>query len=383
MKVLFFIDCFVAGGKERRLTELMKALKAKQDIQFELVVMGTEIYYKEVLDLGIKIHYLIRKRKKDISAFGKLYKLCKEIKPDIIHCWDSMTAIYSVPICKLLHIKLVNGMVTDAPVKQNLTNKRWLRARLTFPFSNAIVGNSIAGLKAYHAPTNKSISIYNGFNFERLNKIDDPVVIRSKFNIRANYIILMIGAFNKRKDYESFIDAAKILCDKREDIEFIAVGDGENFNYISQRIGLSFAQRIKLAGNQVNVESIINISDVCVLMTNSTVHGEGISNSILEYMAMGKVVIASSGGGTNEIVEDNKTGFLVGPSNSKELSEKIEILLNNLELRKNMGLAGRQRIQDLFSIDNMVNKFVAVYKNFKSVPNRNVNRIELQKKNME
>ena len=369
MKILFYIDCFVAGGKERRLTELMKALEGRPDIQFELAVMDREIHYKEVFHLGIKIHYLIRKTKKDPSVFLKLYKLCKDFKPDIIHCWDSMTAIYSVPICKLLNIKLVNGMIVDTPVKKSLSNKRWLRARLTFPFSNVIIGNSEAGLKAYRAPNRKSVCIYNGFNFDRLTRIEDSEAIKAKFNVKSSHVILMVGAFGERKDYESYIDAAKMLCTKRQDIEFIAVGDGKNFTHISQKTGGFLNNKIKLVGNQTNVESFINISDVCVLMTNSKVHGEGISNSILEYMAMGKVVVASSGGGTNEIVENNKTGFIINPSSPAELSEKIEMLLDNDGLRKSMGLAGRERIEHYFSIDRMVDRFVSVYNNFQSRSN--------------
>jgi glycosyltransferase involved in cell wall biosynthesis len=365
MKILFFIDSLGAGGKERRLIELMKQLRSGYDIQFELVLMNSDIHYKEVFDFGIKIHYLIRTRRKDFSVFKKLYALCKDFKPDFLHCWDSMTAVYCVPVCKLLHIRLVNGMITDAPIKQNLNNKRWLRARLTFPFSDVVIGNSLAGLRAYHAPKNKSVCIYNGFNFDRLMKIEDVDAVRSKFNIKAKYVVLMVGAFEERKDYESYIDAAKLVCDKRSDIEFIAVGEGENFDRISRKIAPSCSHSIKLVGNQLNVESIINISDICVLMTNHKVHGEGISNSILEYMAMGKAVIASSGGGTNEIIENNRTGFLINPSSPQELSEKIGVLIENIELRKTMGIAGRQRIEDYFSINSMVDKFVQIYKNFR------------------
>ena len=63
-----------------------------------------------------------------------------------------MTLVYSIPACRLLKIKLINGMVVDTPVKPNLLNKRWLRAQLTFPFSNIIIGNSKAGLAAYQCP---------------------------------------------------------------------------------------------------------------------------------------------------------------------------------------------------------------------------------------
>ena len=86
----------------------MKGIKLKPNIEFELVVMSNEIHYKEVFNWGIKIHYLIRKTKKDLSVFNKFYKICKQYNPDIVHCWDSMTAIYTIPACKLLNIKLVN-----------------------------------------------------------------------------------------------------------------------------------------------------------------------------------------------------------------------------------------------------------------------------------
>lgn len=66
MRIIFFIDCLRSGGKERRLTELMGVIKLKRDVQFELVVMSNDIHYKEVLDLDINIHYLIRKKKRSV-----------------------------------------------------------------------------------------------------------------------------------------------------------------------------------------------------------------------------------------------------------------------------------------------------------------------------
>jgi glycosyltransferase involved in cell wall biosynthesis len=378
MKILFSTDTLTSGGKERRLIELMKGLKSIPGIDFELAVMSEDIHYREVFDLGIKIHYIIRKRKKDLSVFSKFYKICKDYRPDIVHCWDSMSAVYLVPTCKLLNIKFVNGIVVDTPKKQNFSNKDWLRAKLTFPFSHIIVGNSRAGLAAYRAPKRKSVCVYNGFSFERTKNIGDPGDIRAKFNVKARYVVLMVGAFGVRKDYDSFVDAAMIICEKRRDIEFIAVGDGESFDRISQKIDARFKENIRLLGRQSDIESIISISDICVLATNSRVHGEGISNSILEYMALGKPVIASIGGGTNEIVEDGKTGILINPLDPAGLAGKIEILINDPGLRDQMGRAGKERIQQYFSIDKMVNTFISIYQdsmqNSKTVVNKLLNQ---------
>ena len=224
-----------------------------------------------------------------------------------------------------------------------------------------IIGNSRAGLKAYHAPSGKSTCIYNGFDFKRVKNIAEPEMVKKKFNIKSAVVVLMVGAFGDRKDYDSFVDAAKIVCGKKKDVEFVAAGDGKNFERISEKINGNTNDRIKLLGKQSDVESIVNMSDICVLTTNAKVHGEGISNSILEYMALGKPVIASSGGGTNEIVENLTTGFLINPLSPGELAEKIEILVDDPELRTRFGHAGLEKIRTKFSIDLMVSEYISLY----------------------
>ena len=346
-----------AGGKERRLTELMKAFKLNPAIQFELVVMNEDIHYREIFDLGINIHYLIRKTKKDISVFNKFYKICKNFKPDIVHCWDSMTAVYSIPACKFLHIKFVNGMIVDAPQKQNILNKNWLRAKLTFRFSDIILGNSKAGLSAYSAPKHKSFFIYNGFNFDRTNNITAKETILDELTINTKYVVGMVATFSEYKDYRTYFNAAQIVLSKRNDITFLAIGADTDSDPARSLIDNKYAGHFRLLGKRSGVESIINVMDICVLSTFT----EGISNSILEYMAMGKPVIASSGGGTDEIVVDNQTGILIKASDPDALANKIEILLNDAELRKSMGMAGQERIKSIFSLTNMAKECISLY----------------------
>jgi glycosyltransferase involved in cell wall biosynthesis len=360
MKVLFVIEALICGGKERRLTELMKSIKENKEIEFELVVMNNEIHYKEVFDLNINVHYIVRKTKKDISIFSKLYKLCKKFKPDIVHCWDSMTVVYSIPACRLLKIKLVNSMVVDTPVKQNVFNKVWFRAKLTFPFSNIIIGNSKSGLLAYKAPKRKSICIYNGFNFNRVVNRKNFDIIKEKFSYK--YIIGMVAAFEERKDYATLVSGAEKVLSNRTDCVFLLLGDGDTKKGIMQMVSDEFSSNILFLGKIDNVEEYVRVFDIGVLCTNSLVHKEGVSNSILEYMAFGKPVIATSGGGTNEIIEDKITGFLITPSSPTELAERIEELLNNDNLRMQMGRAGKQRIENFFSINKMMEKYIEVYK---------------------
>lgn len=357
MKILFFIDSFPAGGKERRLLELMKGLKATPGVEFGLVIMSNDIHYKEIFDLGIPVHQVIRKTKKDLSVFSKFMKLCREFKPDIAHCWDSMTAVYLVPVCRMLGIRLVNGMIVDSPATQNYRNKVWLRAKLTFPFSSKVIGNSKAGLKAYGAPAKRSVCIYNGFNFKRAENILDGGAMKRKLNIGAEYVVGMVASFSIFKDYPTYFKAAEQLLVKYPGITFLAIGDDTDSEEAKQMVSSHMRPNFRFLGRSSGIESLVNIMDICVLATFT----EGISNAILEYMAMGKPVIATDGGGTCEIVEDGQTGFLVRKSDPGQLAEKMELLIKDPALRARMGEAGKKRVKEIFSIESMMNGFVGEY----------------------
>lgn len=357
MKILFFIDSFPSGGKERRLFELMKGLRRTNDINFELVIMSKDIHYQELFELDIKIHFVIRKTKKDFSVLSQFYHICKNYKPDLVHSWDSMTVVYLAPVCKLLSIKLVNGMVVDAPVSK-LRNRNWLRARFVFPFSNLIIGNSKAGLDAYNAPKRKRVCIYNGFDFERTNQLSNQEDIRRKSDINTAYIVGMVASFSAFKDYKTFYSAAQLLIDKGFDITFLSIGNGTDSDASVNLVPAKYRNRFRFLGKRTDVESLINIMDICVLATFT----EGISNAILEYMALSKPVVATEGGGTSEIIQNNTTGFLVKVEDEKDLAMKIEKLLHDEKLRISMGAEGKERIRNLFSIDKMIKSYINEYK---------------------
>ena len=351
------IDTLGTGGKERRLTELLKAVWLRNEIEYKLAVMSRNIHYREILEVGFKIEYILRKTRWDIFVFLKLYRLIRRYRPDIVHCWDSMTAVYASPVCKLLRCKMINGMVIDTPLKRNIFNKYWLRARLTFPFSDVIVGNSEAGLKAYKAPNRKSIVVYPGFNFSRTENLPDKQTVRKQFDITADFVVGMVATFWEKKDYPTFFSAAQNILTRRKDITFIAIGSGTDSQEANDLVEKQNRNYFRLLGSRSDVESLVNIMDICVLSTFT----EGTSNSILEYMALAKPVVATDGGGTREIVSDGVTGFLVEPSTTTDLETKINLLLKDARMREMLGAAGLERVRNCFSIDRMVGDYINIY----------------------
>lgn len=363
MKVLHFTGGLSSGGRERQIVECLKGISKHKDVICELAIMDHNIHYNAVNDLNIKIHYLIRKIKKDPRILIKLYKICTQFKPDIIHAWDSMASVYAVPISKMLHIKLINGMIRDARPISNPFDKTWTRSKFTFPFSDVIVSNSYAGLKCYKAPSPKSICIHNGFDFERIKKLQEKQIVKAKFNINTEKVVGMVASFSKRKDYETYILAAQMVLEERENVTFLAIGGGEHLEKCKKIVSDQFVTKIKFLGRQNGLESIINIFDIGVLATDTKFHSEGISNAIIEYMALGKPVVATRDGGTTELVLDGKTGFLVTARDENEIYIKIKQLLEDESLAIRMGNEGKERINKKFSLEKMTSSFVCLYEN--------------------
>ncbi|MEL6922651.1 MAG: glycosyltransferase, partial [Bacteroidota bacterium] len=302
MKILMIIDSLVKGGRERRLLELVKDFRKRRHIELALVLFSRRVEYPEVHDMGVPIYYLERQPKKDPRVFFRFYQLCRKEQPDLIHSWGTMPSIYAIPTAKLLGIRLLNAIIADAPLRMGWSDSRYARARLTYPFSDFIVGNSEAGLRSYEAPAGKSKCIYNGFDFNRVKQLKDPAQVRRQLGIRTKKVVGMIGGFFDRKDYYTYVKAAELALAQHPDTTFLAIGDGPNLPACKNMVSPANRDRILFTGMLDDVESVINIFDVGVLATNARVHGEGISNAILEYMVLAKAVVATRGGGTDEIV---------------------------------------------------------------------------------
>ena len=357
MKILFIIDALGKGGKERRLVELVKGLSAYGDIVMQIVILYPLTDLPEINSYNVKIHTINRIVKKDPLVYFKLLKIVNRFKPDIINTWSLMPAVYGLPIAKLKGIRFVNSMIVNCPDKLDFHTK--LFSSMTLPFSDIIVANSHAGLRAYNIRKNGMV-IYNGYNFSRSENLTSADLLRSELNIKTRYTVGMVAVFRSQKDYKSLIIAANRICNERDDITFILVGDGPT---LEENKKIAESERIIFAGKRGDVESIINLCDVGVLST----YTEGISNSILEFMAQGKPVIATDGGGTKEIVIEGETGFLVKRESPLMLKDKILQLINDDDLRKKMSMNSKKLIENKFRIERMVSDY---YNLFISIQNR-------------
>jgi len=359
MKIVFYIESLRSGGKERRMIELIKYLK-KNDFDIYLILMDNEIHFKAVIDLNVRILFLKRKfLKKDPILFLSFFKLVKKIKPDIIHVWGNMPAFYALPYSIIMRVPLINSQITNAPEKINKYSFFYLSSCINFLFSKYILSNSIAGLNSYKPPKNKSFVIYNGVDLNRFNINTEKNLIKKIYKIKAKYAIVMVGTFSKNKDFEIILDVAILANKNGLDLNFVLVGDGPDFYRINNRKVKENINNVILTGKVDNVEEIISCCDIGILLSPN---GEGISNAIIEYMALAKPVIANNKGGTRELVINNYNGILLENYDKHEILNKINYLINNFNLMLDMGFKGRKIIEEKFTFDKMGENHLSIYK---------------------
>lgn len=366
VKILFFIGSLAAGGKERRLIELLTFLKEIGRFELLLIMTRDAVHFPDFYKLNIPLIIIKRKwESNDPTVFYEFYKICRHYRPHLIHTWGSVQTFYALPSVIGQRIPLVNSQITSAPLKSNSLSFTKIIDRINFRFSSVILSNSKAGIESYNPPEKKSRVIYNGLNMNRFVNLPDVELVKAKYKIATPYAVVMAATFNVLKDYDLFLNVARNVLQKRDDITFIGVGgydrDSSEYERILSLCGHN--EKILFPGRISDVESLINACTIGVLFCNRSLHGEGVPNSVLEYMALNKPVIVSESGGTKEAVYHNRNGYLITTRDEEEVAALIIGLIDNKEKRELFGRQGRKIIDENFSVDQMGKAFVQVYNN--------------------
>ncbi len=367
MKISFVIDAFNGGGKERRCLQIIQGLNKAGVNDIQLIIVNNGIDYPEIYSTTAEVIVMDRKRQKKSNnqTIRDLHGHLQVFKPDIVQVWNKMSA-YFVDIVILRYrqsFKYIVAYVADCNTP-NWRTKDFLINKLSLFLANKVIGNSMAGLKAYSVPKKKRVCIYNGYNFERAERANSLNINKKKkeLNITTPYVVSMIARVDKNKDYQTFIDCAKQILTKRKDITFLAVGKGNLLDFYTNQIPQENRNEIRFIGFRNDVDDIIKISTITLLLTNYKTHGEGISNSIMESMALGVPVIATYGGGTPEIIKDEENGYLITNNSSIEIAQKVDSIIENKSLLYKLSIESKNCIVDKFELKKNTEKYIILYK---------------------
>ena len=178
-------------------------------------------------------------------------------------------------------------------------------------------------------------------------------------------VIGNVAALVPHKGQKHLIEAAALVERHEPDARFVIAGEGELRASLEHQIKhLGLEKHVLLAGFRPDVLSLHKAFDVFVMSSVS----EGLGTSILDAMASGRPVVATTAGGIPEVVQDGKTGILVPPRDHEAMADAIVRLLRDPPLRKRMGDAGLSLANARFSAERMIQETMGVYERVAAHP---------------
>jgi glycosyltransferase involved in cell wall biosynthesis len=176
---------------------------------------------------------------------------------------------------------------------------------------------------------------------------------------KGHLLVGLISYLRTYKGHEYFIEAARSIAAKRDDVTFIIVGEGPEEQPIRRLIEqLGLTGRIRMLGFREDLLNVFRSLDVFAI---PSVEGDTIPQVLMQALAIGIPVVSTTVGSIPDVVIEGETGYVVPPRDANALAGRIAMLLDDAGLRARMGVRGRSLVEDTYSIDKMLDRMEAVY----------------------
>lgn len=368
-RVLQFINSFHQGGSERQAVQLTRLLVEDETFEVFLACLNNGGVLREEVE---RLGFTDIPEYKLTSFFNLNFwqqarncaKFIQENKIEIIHTHDFYTNIFGMTAAAFAKVKVKIASKRETGGMRSGSQK--IVEKIAFLQANEIVVNAEA-VKKYligeGIPANKINVIYNGLDLDRLTpKTNDRMQICKELGLpedeNIKFITLVANLRHAVKNQPMFLRSAEKVLQKFPDAHFVLAGEGELKSELEKLAqDLQISQNTHFIGRCTQVPELLSISYACTL----TSFNEGFSNSILEYMAAAKPVIATNVGGAKEAIIEAETGFLIESDDSESLAEKLIWLLENPNQADEMGKKGREIAEEKFSCKTQLEKTKSLY----------------------
>ncbi len=379
MRILFFNYEYppLGGGAANATAYLLREYKKNPELKVDLITSSIDDnFHKEKIGENIVIYKIpIGKNKnnlhfqsqKDLIVYTwKAYWLAKKmVKKNNYTLSHSFFGIpcgfvsyllkkqFKLPYIISLRGSDVPGYSDRFPLIYKLLTPL---IKLIWENAQIVVSNSIKlkELALHSNPKQKIEIIYNGIDTNKFYPTE-------KNNSKKEFIVTPgASRITDRKGLQYLIKAIAELVSQYPQIKLKIMGEGNARKYLEEQVAqLNIATQVKFLGRIPRDKTAKYYQEASVFVLPSL--NEGMSNAMLEALASGLPIIATDTGGTQELIEDKKNGYIIKMKNSQDIVQKIERLINSSKLREKMGQISRQKALDM-SWSKIARQYVALYK---------------------
>lgn len=365
LRIMHVLDRLDLGGTEKAVMKLVRGLEPETFEHYICALRGATATPGEWAS-GVTV--LSPGQKGTAFQFNvpRLVRLMRTIRPVIVHSrnWGGIEAIVAARLARVpVAVHSEHGyeleMASGLPLRRRLLRHAVYRAADAV----AVVTND---LRHYHAaqawwkPDAIEV-LYNGVDGQEFSpqpQVRDAV--RQRYGIPLDALVVgSVGRMAPLKDFSTLLKAAETLVPDAPNLHVLLVGAGAELSSLQSYVANSpqLAGRVAFPGKVDGVGDLLNAMDIFVLPTLM----EGMSNTLLEAMAVGLPVVATRVGGNPEIVAEAECGYLFPPQDVPELVSQLRTLLGDPRLRAGFGRAARERVLRHFSLEQMLRRYRELY----------------------
>jgi len=350
------------GGGETHVLDLVQALDKSR---FEPVVLSFTPgpMVDRLMAMGVKTHVIETVRPFNVTKWGAVRRLLRDEKIDLVHAHGTRAHSNTFWAARQLGLPIVYTVhgwsfhPDQAPLARRacqVTEKLLMEqadATICVSDSNYRDGREFADMA-------RAQVIKNGINLQRFNPSLHTYNVRAELGIpRGALLVGYIARITAQKDPFTLLQAVALLPPELN-IRFLLVGNGE-LKAEAQQLArtLQIEHKVIFTDFRQDVPDVLQAIDIYCLPSL----WEGLPIGVLEAMAMGKAVVASSIASIREVIEPDVNGLLVPPRNPVQLAAAIRRLAASPELRRTLGARAYQTIQAGFTAEEMTRQVERLY----------------------
>lgn len=380
--ILYVVDSLGLSGKTRALAQLATNLAPNR---FRAIVATFEppagLLAEQLERANVPIVHVPCADGLQPTTLGRLLRVSRRIKPEIVHCFNPRPMLYGGLAAKALARPAIGTLSAFACMTDDVSYEFLPQPLQTRSLSNRLRNRLVARMMARLAAVSHSGGLAfcraNAISTEKLRVINygvdvaafERVPAASIARIRAeagaapsDVLIGSVGRLVEQKDYPTQLRALARLAD-RLPVRMVIAGSGpleRELRALADRLGI--ADRVAWLGERGDIPEILRAVDVYLLASKFEPFGV----SVLEAMAAGLPIIATDVNELPSILERGHAGVLVPPGKPAALADAIESLAAHADQRAELGARAQQIARARYSLSAAVAAYVALYEEVES-----------------
>ena len=307
---------------------------------------------------------------KEIVSLCDIYRLQKKLKPDILHLVTIKPVIYGGISARFAKTKSIVAAVPGlgSAFRENGFKGQVLNKVVSRLYKTALHNKNIKVI--FQNKDDKEIIT----KFCKLSEEQTALIPGSGVDLKeyqflpepdsdGTPVLVMASRLLRDKGVPEFIDAAKIFKKRGISAEFWLAGeiDPGNPTSVTESELNEWKKEdiVKILGFRSDIAALFSKSNIVIFPSS---YREGLPKVLVEAAACGRAVITTDTPGCRDAIIPNKTGVLVPIKNANAVADAAEYLINNPETRKAFGKAGREFAEQVFNIEDIVEKHLKIYR---------------------